>query len=223
MNEAFDIVRHPRARRTRLSIDPASGRVRLTLPARQPIAQALRWAEEHRGWIDAERARLPVARPFMPGASFAIGDETLTIAWQEEWPRRVVRDGDTLRCGGPIAAVNARILAWAKREALAVLSAETAAFAARAGVKIARVSVGDPRSRWGSCSASGIIRYSWRLILAPDAVRRATVAHEVAHRLHMNHGPEFHAAVAALGVDAVAARAWLRRHGAGLHWLGRTS
>ncbi|MBR7518504.1 DUF45 domain-containing protein, partial [Mycobacterium tuberculosis] len=80
-----------------------------------------------------------------------------------------------------------RVEAWLRREALRLLSADTADYAARAGVTVARVAVGDPRGRWGSCAASGAIRYSWRLALAPAAVRRATAAHEVAHRLHMNH------------------------------------
>src|SRR3546814_3895389 len=63
--------------------------------------------------------------------------------------------------------------------ALPILSEETAFYAGRAGVIVSQVTVGDPRGRWGSCAASGAIRYSWRLILAPDHVRRATVAHEV--------------------------------------------
>jgi predicted metal-dependent hydrolase len=86
---------------------------------------------------------------------------------------------------------------------------------------VARVGVGDPLSRWGSCSSSGGIRYSWRLILAPDWVRRATVAHEVAHRVHMNHSPAFHALVAdLLGADPKPARSWLRSNGPLLHRIG---
>ena len=108
--------------------------------------------------------------------------------------------------------------------ALDLLARETAEFAARAGVGVSRVAVGDPQRRWGSCASSGVIRYSWRLVLAPRAVREATVAHEVAHRLHMDHSPAFHAAVARLlGDDPMPARAWLRAHGAGLHWVGRPS
>jgi predicted metal-dependent hydrolase len=85
------------------------------------------------------------------------------------------------------------------------------------------VSIGDPKGRWGSCASSGAIRYSWRLILTPGFVRRATVAHEVAHRVHMNHGARFHALVRQLyGEDPTPARAWLRRHGAQLHWYGRS-
>ena len=54
----------------------------------------------------------------------------------------------------------------------------------------ASVSVGDAGSRWGSCSSQGRIRLSWRLILAPPAVRRYVVAHEVAHLVHLDHGAE---------------------------------
>ncbi|WP_174298835.1 M48 family metallopeptidase, partial [Sphingomonas bacterium] len=95
-------------------------------------------------------------------------------------------------------------------------------YAALAGVAVGRVAIGDPRGRWGSCSAAGAVRYSWRLVCAPAPVRRQVAAHEVAHRVHMNHGPAFHALVERLyGADPEPARSWLREHGATLHWLGR--
>ena len=140
-------------------------------------------------------------------------------------PRRTgLRDGDRLSVQGPGETMGCRIEAWLRRTALDLLSRETAEFAALAGVSVTEVAVGDPRGRWGSCAASGVIRYSWRLLLAPGHVRRATVAHEVAHRVHMNHGPAFHALVAhLLGADPAPARRWLREHGTGLHWYGRSS
>ena len=96
--------------------------------------------------------------------------------------------------------------------------------AAKIGVFVPPIGIGDPVSRWGSCASSGQIRYSWRLILAPSFVRRATVAHEVAHRIHMNHGAAFHALVKkTLGEDPVPARKWLRSNGSALHWFGRSS
>jgi hypothetical protein len=144
------------------------------------------------------------------------------IDWSAERPRTVKRVGDTLVAGGDAEGLEKRLLRWLSRHALDVLSAETQEFAAKAGVTVTRVGVGDPLSRWGSCSASGAIRYSWRLILAPEFVRRATVAHEVAHRIHMHHGPEFHVLVEELlGADPKPARLWLRQRGALLHRLGR--
>ncbi|MFA5969851.1 MAG: SprT family zinc-dependent metalloprotease [Sphingomonas sp.] len=224
MSTQLDIIRHPRARRTRLSVDPASGRVRLTLPPRVSEAAGLRWAEGHKGWIEAQCERLPAPRPFVDGAVLSVDDAELTIRWRATGPRRGERMGDLLVIGGPLDGLSRRIVAWLKREALVLLSAETAEYAAAAGVEVSTVAIGDPRGRWGSCSSSGAIRYSWRLVLAPAWVRRATVAHEVAHRVHMNHSPSFHALVARLyGADPTPARAWLRRHGAQLHWLGRES
>jgi predicted metal-dependent hydrolase len=115
-----------------------------------------------------------------------------------------------------------RLLRWMRAEAKAVLDAETRAIAGAANIEVAEVSVGDPRARWGSCSSNGNIRYSWRLILMPDHVRRSIVAHEVAHRVHMDHSRAFHRLEAELfGADPRTARAWLRAHGARLHWFGR--
>lgn len=220
----LEIVRHPRARTLRLSLDPVTGRARLTLPRRAALGPALAWAEGKKGWLAAQQARLPEARPFVPGAVLPVADEMLTIAWQAGARRGVRREGNILAVEGPVETLPRRVEAWLRGEALAVLSRETAEFAALAGVAISRVAVGDAKGRWGSCASSGVIRYSWRLLLAPGGVRRATVAHEVAHRVHMNHGPAFHALVAELfGADPTPARAWLRRHGAGLHWFGRST
>ncbi|WP_315762030.1 SprT family zinc-dependent metalloprotease [Sphingomonas sp. Y38-1Y] len=220
----IEVVRHPRARRMRLSVDPASGAVRLTLPPRASKRDGLAWAAEKVAWIEAQRARLPRAVPFVPGAVIPFGDEALTLDWRQGAARTPSRDGDRLVVGGPLEGFPGRTERWLKREALALLTAETMAIAARAGVAVERVGIGDPRARWGSCSSDGTIRYSWRLILAPAHVRRFVVAHEVAHRRHMNHGAAFHALEAELlGTDPRPAMAWLRRHGAGLHWLGKSS
>lgn len=220
--DEIEVVRHPRARRAKLSVDPVSGRVRLVIPLRASARGALAWARAQDAWVERQRAAVPPERPFRSGASIPFDDAALTIAWQADGPRSPRREADTLLLGGAIESVPRRIEAWLKREALALLSADTAVFAARADVAVSRVSVGDPRGRWGSCAAHGAIRYSWRLALAPRAVRLATVAHEVAHRTHMNHSAAFHALVTELfGRDPTPERCWLRAHGATLHSYGR--
>jgi predicted metal-dependent hydrolase len=218
----LDIVRHPTARRCTLSFDPASGRARLVIPKRAALKPALAWAADKAAWLAEQRARLPAPRPFAPGTVLTVADEDLTIV-RDAGPRRAVRrEGDRLLLAGPEETIPRRVDTWLRRAALDLLTRETAEFAAKAGVTVGTVAVGDPRRRWGSCAWSGAIRYSWRLVLAPGWVRRATVAHEVAHRVHMNHGPQFHALVASLlGEDPMPARAWLREHGAALHWVGR--
>lgn len=212
----------PTARRLRLIVDAVRGQVLLTMPARGSRRAALAWAEGRRAWVEEVLASAPAGRPFVPGAVLPLDDVALRIEWSEDAAGIPRLDGERLLCGGPVDRLSARVEAWLRREALRMLSADTAHFAARAGVVVTRVSIGDARRRWGSCSSSGAIAYSWRLVLSPRHVRRMIVAHEVAHRLHMNHGPDFHAAHAEiLGEDPAPASAWLRRHGAELHLFGR--
>lgn len=216
------IRRSAAARAMRLAVDPADGTVRLTLPARGSLREALRWAESQRGWIEAALAALPPPVSLRAGAIVPFEGRDHRIVSETAAPRGVIVADGRLLVGGPVELVEQRLLRWLKQQALSRMEAETRAIAAQAGVSVGRVSIGDPRRRWGSCSAAGDIRYSWRLILAPPEVRLATVAHEVAHRLHMHHGPAFHRAVAGLlGRQPRAERAWLKAHGARLQAVGR--
>jgi len=75
-----------------------------------------------------------------------------------------------------------------------------------------RVTVRDTKSRWGSCSSTGNLSFSWRLVFAPEPVVDYVVAHEVAHLAEMNHGPRFWKLVRSLTPDTATPRAWLKRH-----------
>jgi predicted metal-dependent hydrolase len=206
----------------RLAVDPRDGAVRLTLPRRAALGPALKWAESQRAWVERALAKLPAHEVLGPGSMIPFQGAELRIDWQPGGSRTVKRDGDRLVVGGPEEMVKARVLRWLRAEAARTLEAETRGVAARAGVTVGRVRVGDPRSRWGSCSSSGDIAYSWRLILMPPAVREATVVHEVAHRLHMHHGPEFHDAVRRiLGREPKTERAWLKAYGSAMQRVGR--
>jgi predicted metal-dependent hydrolase len=224
VNAFVDVVRRPTARRMRLSVDRRTGRVILVLPERAALGPALKWAKQHQGWIAAQSAKIPEPWPIEPGMIVPFAGRDLTLDWAPGKPRNPVISDDCIRVGGPAELLPARLIRWLRREALRILRAETFDIAAVGGLSVSGVGVGDPRSRWGSCAADGTIRYSWRLLLAPDYVRRATVAHEVAHRRHMDHSPAFHREVERLlGEDPRAARTWLRRHGARLHWFGISS
>ena len=214
----------PRARRMRLRVDPRTRSVLLTVPRRVSERRALAWAAGQREWVASALAALPEALPIAPGSLLPLGGVPHRIDWDPARPRRIEVEPGRLLAGGPADGLEARLLRWLRARALVLLERETREFAAKADVAAARVRIGDPVSRWGSCSSSGAIRYSWRLVLAPEFVRRATVAHEVAHLVHMNHSPDFHALVRALlGADPKPARLWLRREGAALHRIGRAA
>lgn len=216
------IVRRGSVRGMRLSVDPRDASVRLTLGQRAAVKPAVGWAIAKRAWVEAELARLPQASPIVPGMVFDLAGRPTVIEWQTGQPRRVDFGDEVLRVGGPREQLAARVLRFLRLFALDVLAAETRSLAAAHAISVGQINVGDPRGRWGSCTTSGDIRYSWRLILAPFEVRRATVAHEVAHRIHMNHSRAFHDQVIRLyGGDPSEARRWLKAHGTTLHWFGR--
>lgn len=213
---------HPRARRLKLRIDEADETILLTCPPRGGRKAALEWAASQRHWVEARLAEIQPTEPIEPGTRIPLEGVDTRLTWIEGASREVLYGKAELRCGGPREGFARRIELWLKARARELLSKETAEFARRAGVSVRRVSIGDAGTRWGSCSASGAIRYNWRLILAPPEVRRWVVAHEVAHRLHMNHGPAFKALEAELfGGDGDAARLLLRRIGPRLKRVGR--
>lgn len=202
-----------RARRMALRVDNSTGEVVLVWPRRGSEKSARRFVEENRNWIARQRASAQPARDFAPGASISVAGHDYTLAHQPG--RGLTRiEGDTIVvCGAP-EHFSRRLRDFLKKEAEEVLRALSDAKAATLGLKPVPIRVIDPKTRWGSCAHDGRLMYSWRLILAPPDVLDYVVAHEVAHRKHMNHGVKFWRLCAELSAgDAGAARRWLRREG----------
>ncbi|MBV8889195.1 MAG: M48 family metallopeptidase [Alphaproteobacteria bacterium] len=207
----------PRARRMMLRVDAARRAVELVLPQGVAPELGLRFLAAKRGWIEARLATLPAPVAFVEGAIVPV----LGV------PHRIRREHD--RSAPPVTIAEAEIrvrgepehLARRVRDHLAALARQELGVRARrlallVGKPVARVSVRDTRSRWGSCSAKGSLSFSWRLILAPEPVLEYVVAHEVAHLVEMNHGPRFWRLVQSLVPDSAAPRAWLRQNRARL-------
>jgi hypothetical protein len=219
------VRRHPRARRYTLRIQAATREVVLTMPPRGSLKEARAFAERHGGWIAARLGRLPVAVAFRHGTIVPIRGLDHRIdhrrgargtVWSEAAP-----DGLRLLCvAGEAPHVGRRIADHLRREAKRDLEAASRRYAAQLGIAVKRVSIRDQASRWGSCSATGVLSYSWRLVLAPPFVLDYLAAHEVAHLVEMNHSPRFWRTVIGICPDTRRAKAWLDAHGAELHRYG---
>lgn len=213
---------HPRARAMRLRLDEARERLTLTYPKRMSRRAALDWAQGQAEWVERQLGQVEPGEPFLPGSTIPLEGKPLRLNWCEALPRTPQIVGDVLQCGGPETGFAGRIDRFLRGEAHARLSSETIEAARRAGVSVRSVAIGDASSRWGSCSSGGSIRYNWRLVLAPPHLLRWVVAHEVAHRRHMDHSSAFRALEAELyGGDVRSARAELRALGPRLKRVGR--
>ncbi|WP_415011944.1 M48 family metallopeptidase [Amaricoccus sp.] len=115
---------------------------------------------------------------------------------------------------GPIGPL---VAGWLREEARRDVVDASRRHAAQLGVKAGRVTLRDPRSRWGSCSHAADLMYSWRLVMAPPVVLDYVAAHEVAHIVELNHSPAFWSVVSRLMPGYAAPREWLRVNGSSLH------
>ncbi len=210
------VTRHPRARRLTLRLDPVAGALRLALPRGVALAEGLDFAQQRSDWILTQLESLPPRVAFADGAEVPYLGESHRICHDPQARRGVWRAKGSIRVSGRIEHLSRRITDFLKREARREMTDRAHLKAAKIDRRVARVSLRDTQSRWGSCSADGCINFSWRLILAPDTVLDYVVAHEVTHLVHMNHGPRFWVLVDKLTAETEAPRRWLRKNGASL-------
>lgn len=222
---AVRVQRHRQARRYTLRIQPTTREALLTMPPRGSLREAQAFADKHGEWIATRLARLPQPVPFAAGQLLPLHGVAHRIvhrprmrgaAWTEVTPQ-----GERLICvAGDLPHVSRRVEDFLKREAKVTMSAASRRAAEKLGVAIRRVSIRDQASRWGSCSTTGQLCYSWRLVLAPPFVADYLACHEVAHLLEMNHSRKFWVHVERICPDIDRAKAWLDAHGAELHGYG---
>jgi predicted metal-dependent hydrolase len=217
--------RHRQARRYTLRIQAATREVILTIPPRGTLKQAREFAQKQGGWIAARLGRLPESAPFVHGVVLPLRSVPHRITHRPGARGTVWTEtdgnGERLLCvAGNAPYIDRRIGDFLRREAKRDLETASLRFAADLGVTIRRVAVRDQSSRWGSCSTTGVLSFSWRLILAPNFVLSYIAAHEVAHRVEMNHSPRFWRLVQRLCPDHERAKVWLDVHGADLHRYG---
>lgn len=216
---AVALKRHAKARRMTLRQSRDGEHFVLTVPRRHSRKAAEAFLNASAGWMKKTRARFPAIMPAADGGRILLRGEHYTIAATGKLRGLVSVDGAMREIAVPGAPshLKRRLTEWLKREAEKDLRAASQRYAAAMNVTVKRLGVRDQKSRWGSCSADGVLSYSWRLVMAPPVVLDYVAAHEVAHLREMNHGPRFWRLVLSHCAGARAARTWLRQHGRSLH------
>jgi predicted metal-dependent hydrolase len=220
------------ARRFTLRVRIATRDVVLSMPRRGKLEDARKFAEQHAAWIGARIRRLPEPIPFSAGSRIPVRGVDHLIEHKPDIRGTVWLGSDTQADGsitqslfvaGESHHVERRVLDYLKRLAKVDLSEAVQRHSESLGVNPRRVSLRDTSSRWGSCSASGNLNFSWRLILAPTFVLDYLAAHEVAHLRHLNHSARFWDLTKTLCPQTDSAEAWLSAHGMQLHRYGKSA
>lgn len=212
------IRRHPTARRLTLRLAPDGSEARISIPRWAPFSEGRAFAASRREWLAAQLGKVPERENIGAGSALSFRGRELVVTWRASLPRRPAIVGDELQLGGPAENIAGRVQRWLENEAIALMRGDLAFYCEAAGIIAPDIRLSRAQRRWGSCSSRGTIRINWRLVMAPDHVRRSVVAHEVAHLEHFDHSPAFHAFLASIYEhDIGVADRWLKRHGRSLH------
>lgn len=114
------------------------------------------------------------------------------------------------------AQVRKLLHAWYKGEAQRIVAHSITLYAPALEVQPVRVEYRNYKSRWGTCTSEGVLRFNWRIVCAPMRFINYVVVHELCHLVHPNHSPAFWALVATQIPDYREIREWARVHGAEL-------
>lgn len=218
-----EVRRHPTARRMTLRVSRTRHAVIMTVPMECNLADAGNFLHTHLDWVRRHLRAVPKPVALAHGESIPFrglphrivftgerGHDFLVRVEDGAGPPRLVVAGT--REGAPRRLAN-----WLTQQATNELDKRVRLHAGRLGVRPKRIVLRDQSSRWGSCSTTRVLSFSWRLILAPPHVLDYVAAHEVAHLAQMNHGPKFWTLVARTMPQMEEARAWLRVYGMDLH------
>jgi predicted metal-dependent hydrolase len=222
-----ELRRHAGARRLTLRVSKTRRAVVVTVPAECRMEEAGRFLRNHIDWVQERLGRVPEPVPFIDGAKVPLRGRLHKVRFTGAARGVGVVNAEDVAGSMPRLAVSGRIehasrrlMDWLAQEARADLDRRVTWHARRLGVRVKRIGLRDQTTRWGSCSASGLLSFSWRLILAPPFVLDYVAAHEVAHLLEMNHGPRFWKLVAKAVPRLEEAKEWLRNEGSELHRYG---
>lgn len=205
--------RNAQAKKMVLRVDALTGEIKLTAPPHVSSQALQKFLDENNGWVMTERAKVDARPSIQHGSMVPLMGVPHRVCCLDKPPRKVrVVDGE-IHVGGPSDQAPARLLRWFKARAKEQLTEDAKHYADMLQVQFKRISIGDMKSRWGSCSSSGTLRFNWRLVMAKPFVRQYVAAHEVAHILEMNHSNRFWQHVADCMPTYKIERKWLKTYG----------
>lgn len=190
------IVRHVRARKLRLRVEPAS--IRLTVPLfcsknqiQLFLAQSEQWLIEtwnKQQHIQSNSLEIPSEIYFFNKEQpFQVIVQKQHRVFQFDWENNCLFIKDTQ----PYLALQSAVIAFAKQELPKLLND----LSEQTRLNYSEYSIRRPKTRWGSCSSQHNIMLHAGLVLMPHEIARYVAIHELAHTKHFDHSPAFWAEV----------------------------
>ena len=211
------VQKNSRAKRVRLKINRKLRQAILVLPQKASFQTACNFARSKAQWIARQLDCLPEKQIFHENMSLPFLGNTVLVHHSLTAKRGVWIDQNVLWVSGKKEHLARRVQDFLKKSFSVYSLKKARQFAQKINVKVQRVTVRDTVSRWGSCSKSGRLNLSWRLVFAPLSVADYVIAHEVSHLCEMNHSSAFWKVVEMLCPDYQKEELWLKKNAAYLY------
>ena len=205
-------------RRTIALIIERDGTLTVRAPLRATRAAIEAFIRQKTDWILRTREKLKAVPPalerkFVDGESFLyLGSPYNLKLVRPRRPALHFDDGFTLSLSAQKKG-RQYFVRWYRERAFEVISARVDQYARIHGFTPKQVRITSARTRWGSCSSTGTLSFTWRLVMAPLEVIDYVVLHELVHLRIRNHSLKFWQAVGALDPGYGARRKWLKENG----------
>lgn len=207
-----------RAKRISLRIDPAQRAVIITLPPGITQKAGLSFLHDHTHWISKALADLPpraMETGFLP-----VEGHTISLISEPHAQRGVWMDEKGIHISGQKEHHERRLKDFLKILAQKRITESVTSYSHKMSLFPTHVTLRDTKTRWGSCTKQGHMMLSWRLLLAPSAIRDYVIVHELAHLRYFHHKPAFWTLVDLYCPQnqqgRVNAEIWLKTHGGSL-------
>ncbi len=209
-----------RSRRKSLAIEiQRDGKILVRAPLRTAQSRIEALLREKNAWIEQKLAMVRQLQTQIPSHSFVSGEAFLYLGIR--YPLRLVDrtrpalvlDGAFELAKGSYPRARDVFQAWYRNAAASYFQERMAVWSTRTGLDPTALGISSARTRWGSCSPSGKINLTWRLVMAPPAAIDYVIVHELAHLRVKNHSRSFWDLVRVFLPDYPAQRKWLKENG----------
>lgn len=210
---------HQRSKSFRMRYDEVNVILKVTTPVFYRKKTLENFLKECHPWIIKQLVKSQDSYVIDLKESFTIFDHTYQIEMAPMKKKGLWENGDILEIGGKEPDIKVCVEKWIKQKAHLYFSEKSNGYAEIINKRFSKISVRDSKTRWGSCSSTGTLSYSWRVAFAPEEVANYLCVHEVCHLKEMNHSQKFWDLVESLCPDYKDHKNWLRKNGKHLQKL----
>lgn len=196
----------------------------VSAPIRFPVMEIIKFIDSSKTWftkiINKQLDVVVPKKEIAPGQTIQLLGSPVIIEFIPHFQAKVILNGNVLEVYGIRSKFEQQIMKYLKDLAYERLSEYSNSYAKKLKVTIAKITVKEMSTRFGSCTSLGNLNYCWRIVFSPEPVLAYLCAHEVAHLKEMNHSKAFWTHVENLCPNYAQLRKWLRQHGKELLFVG---